>query len=441
MTILCGTDFSPASERAVRLAGALALVFGDRITLVNVVDLPAAMPPETQASSFATSLREDVERSLEEQAAGLRARGIAVDTAAEIGPPADTLVRMAAQGRTRLVVVGAHGRRGAARVLLGSVAERVVRTASTPVLVVPPTVDERHVLKEAPPRPLRIVAAVDFSPAGAGVVAWLASLRQEIPCEVTFLHMFWPPREYERLGLEASPDRREENEEEVIELLGRELTRRVGDLPGKGRVDFRVRATWGTDPAPIAWEAEVLGADLLVVGTRQKRGVGGSTAIGTLRASAVPVVCVPERAAPARLSPAAYSSPRRLLVPTDLSATGNAAVGEAYRLLRAGGGIVELLHVTDIALSPEERGALETRLRLLAPPEAEAASILTRATVEEAPTPVEAILHTARRRDVDLIVMGSHGRSGLSRALLGSVAESVVRASERPVMVVRAEAS
>jgi len=52
-------------------------------------------------------------------------------------------------------------------------------------------------------------------------------------------------------------------------------------------------------------------------------------------------------------------------------------------------------------------------------------------------TPARAILETAREREADLIVMGTHGRSGLSRVMLGSVTERVLRESDRPVLTIR----
>jgi nucleotide-binding universal stress UspA family protein len=55
--------------------------------------------------------------------------------------------------------------------------------------------------------------------------------------------------------------------------------------------------------------------------------------------------------------------------------------------------------------------------------------------------PCEGILHVARERNADLIVMGTHGRRGLSRAFLGSVAERVVRTSPTPVLTVGARAT
>jgi nucleotide-binding universal stress UspA family protein len=119
-------------------------------------------------------------------------------------------------------------------------------------------------------------------------------------------------------------------------------------------------------------------------------------------------------------------------------------------LLRAGGGRVELCTVHAVGLSDaiaemplepplrdDERAALESRLRTLIPPDAEASGISTGISVVEGKFAAESILAAAERFDVDVIALGSHGRSGFRRALLGSVAEEVARRSTRPVLLVR----
>ena len=66
------------------------------------------------------------------------------------------------------------------------------------------------------------------------------------------------------------------------------------------------------------------------------------------------------------------------------------------------------------------------------------AGMRVRILLDERP-PADAILHVARREEIDLIVMSTHGRGGLSRVLMGSVAESVFRATSRTVMLVKPE--
>jgi nucleotide-binding universal stress UspA family protein len=125
-------------------------------------------------------------------------------------------------------------------------------------------------------------------------------------------------------------------------------------------------------------------------------------------------------------------------------------VPHAYALLRATGGVVELCHVYEHALpnptyaydgphrlSAAARAELSKELRALVPKEAETLGITTHISVIDGGKAAETIVQAAERLNVDAISLASHGRGGLTRALLGSVAEQVVRQSSRPVLVVR----
>lgn len=91
-------------------------------------------------------------------------------------------------------------------------------------------------------------------------------------------------------------------------------------------------------------------------------------------------------------------------------------------------------------LRSEERAALEERLRGLIPPAAEAAGITTSVSVFEGRSVPDAIVAAAERLGVGLVAIGSHGRSGVKRTLLGSVADEVVRRCPLPVLIVSARA-
>jgi nucleotide-binding universal stress UspA family protein len=80
---------------------------------------------------------------------------------------------------------------------------------------------------------------------------------------------------------------------------------------------------------------------------------------------------------------------------------------------------------------------LEARLAELIPDDAERLNIATHVKVIDAGAAATAITRAARKLSVDAIVLASHGRSGIGRALLGSTAEGVLRHSEIPVFVVR----
>lgn len=148
---------------------------------------------------------------------------------------------------------------------------------------------------------------------------------------------------------------------------------------------------------------------------------------------------------------------RKLLVTTDLSPVGNAAVPHAYAVLAGGGGTVVLCCVIDASGAPdplylqpmpgkplaEQRAALRenlfSSLEALVPEEARAeGKVTTEVRVVDASGAIhEAICQEAATLNVDLIVMASHGYSGVKHLLLGSVAERVLRSADRPVLVVR----
>jgi nucleotide-binding universal stress UspA family protein len=127
-----------------------------------------------------------------------------------------------------------------------------------------------------------------------------------------------------------------------------------------------------------------------------------------------------------------------VLVTTDYSPRANLAIPYAYQLAGEGGTVV-ICHVADAGsagLAADVRRDLQEMLRVLVPAEAVGRGMRTETVVQEGSDPAEAIAQVARRLDADLVVMASHGRSGLRRALLGSVAESVMRSTSRPVVIV-----
>lgn len=132
-------------------------------------------------------------------------------------------------------------------------------------------------------------------------------------------------------------------------------------------------------------------------------------------------------------------APERILVPVDLSRRSERAVAYAAMLARRCGS--SLIVMVNVNLREQE--VLE---ELEAEPEAALARIIgehaadlpTSTVVTSGGFPADAILDTASAEDVDLIVVASHGRSGMTRWMLGSVAEKVVRVADVPVTVVPA---
>jgi nucleotide-binding universal stress UspA family protein len=133
--VLCPVDFSPQSRRALDLGAAL-VDHGGSLTLLHVIEAPSSYGTEPTMRDFLADLDRRSVRMLDDWAADLRARGQQVITRTRIGAPgAQTLAVLHDDPAFDLVVVGSRGRTGIERVLLGSVAESIVRHASCPVVV------------------------------------------------------------------------------------------------------------------------------------------------------------------------------------------------------------------------------------------------------------------------------------------------------------------
>jgi nucleotide-binding universal stress UspA family protein len=135
--LLCGIDFSAHARAAMRAAAAVASSRGGKLTLVHVLDTPWV--PEGGVLIDAALLAEtriDADRELRRWIIEAAAVHHPVEGKIRTGTPAEVLLEVARDGKHDLIVVGTHGRTGIARALLGSVAERLVRHADRPVLVV-----------------------------------------------------------------------------------------------------------------------------------------------------------------------------------------------------------------------------------------------------------------------------------------------------------------
>lgn len=130
--ILCASDFSKASRPALKVALGLARVMKSRLVLCHAYQVTASM-----LQNLIGPVRADAERRLGALSRSARASGVSVTTRLVEGASAAAIVRAAKKERAGLIVLGTHGRTGLTRMLIGSVAERVVRTAPCPVLTVP----------------------------------------------------------------------------------------------------------------------------------------------------------------------------------------------------------------------------------------------------------------------------------------------------------------
>ena len=225
------------------------------------------------------------------------------------------------------------------------------------------------------------------------------------------------------------------------------------EAPG---VPFESRLAFGAAAAEILKTAQETGCDLIVMGTRGRKGLGrllmGSVAEQVVRNAPCPVVTVNspslEPAAQAEVSSGTAAPIRTILHPTDFSGP----CAEAFRVAcELAGDQSARLTVVHVAVPPpvgtinqpappplpeDPRGKLEELLRLA---QALAPGLQAHYRVEKGDA-APRIVGAAQETRCDLIVMGTHGRTGLGRALMGSVAEQVLRTAPCPVVTVKAPA-
>ena len=283
-----------------------------------------------------------------------------------------------------------------------------------------------------------VVCALDFEPGSERAFVRAADVAERSRATLHLLHvqpLFRAPKAH---AAEVDPEAifRDRVREVVNAALGGEafdvLAPTVHEATGQSPADGILRY------------AEASGADLIVVGTHGRRGLGhlilGSVAADVLRRSDVPVLVVPEQAERTAPGPGAP-----VLVGADFSEHTAPALAAARGLAEAFVAPVTVAHVRD---APREalvdrhaRSPLHPPTGLATREEAHAAldALLgdTEADRLVVPgRPAAELLDLARRERAGLVVVGTHGRRGWDHVRLGSVAEDVARQAPCPVLVV-----
>jgi nucleotide-binding universal stress UspA family protein len=141
--ILAPTDFSEYSKQAVAYAYELAQTFSARLLLLHVVELPVYPVKAFLPSAEGTTLLDDLERQARLELAQLLPKAehpkVDVMCLVAVGTPYYKIIEVAEAEKVDLIVMATHGRTGLGHLVMGSVAERVVRMAPCPVLTIRPT--------------------------------------------------------------------------------------------------------------------------------------------------------------------------------------------------------------------------------------------------------------------------------------------------------------
>ncbi|MEP6934641.1 MAG: universal stress protein [Nitrospirota bacterium] len=293
----------------------------------------------------------------------------------------------------------------------------------------------------------RILFATDFSQWARRAEDYACALACSWKASLTVLSVAeFPP------GL--NPDY-QVNQQYLADLL-KTASSHLVDL--KGRVERRgiavtTRVATGIPSEEVITAARAEDSDLIVVGTRGKTGLAhvllGSTAERVIRGAPCPVLTVRTESED-KEDTSVLSKPitlERILVPVDFSDCSLDALGYAAMVAQQAKASLLLLHV----LEPVSYG-LDFTLGQSTARHADAATWTKRleelVSSHQRPTmqvesqlrggfPSDSILDSAQTLPCDLIVMGTHGRRGISHALSGSVAEAVLRKARCPVLTVR----
>lgn len=292
--IVCPTDFSDFSQRALDHALALARWYGSEVSVLHTIPR-VLMPPE-----FYPYLQEPVtpdpevrERALAELGRFVRhARedGITAEIRLEEGDPVEEILKLTERLPGDLVVMGTHGRRGFERWVLGSVAEKVLRMAKCPVLTVPMNPD----VKDEPEKVLfkKILCPIDFSSCSIKALEFALSLAEEADGKLTLIHVlesvFEDAGDMAALAVSDYRDYMERNARERLEQA----------VPAEARqwCESEAIIASGRSYQRILKYAREREADLIVMGVQGRSAVDlmlfGSTTQHVVRAAECPVLTI-----------------------------------------------------------------------------------------------------------------------------------------------------
>lgn len=293
----------------------------------------------------------------------------------------------------------------------------------------------------------RILLATDCSPEAEGAEVYASMMAELWGADLTVLNV-----------LEFAPGLNPEypvNRLYLTEMM-KQATRTLAELKvrteGRG-VSVQTQIATGIPSQEVLAAAEAHDVDLLIVGTLGKTGLKhvllGSTAERVIRASPCPVLVVRDEWSK---GDQVGSGPRpaaldRILVPVDFSDCSLDALEYAAVVAQRAKASLTLLHVLEpvsygLDFTLTIPGSRERKKEAVTERLAGVVAALKNANVSSdyvlrGGLPNDSILEAARTSSADMIVMGTHGRRGLSHALYGSVAEFVLRNSRCPVLTVR----
>jgi nucleotide-binding universal stress UspA family protein len=283
-TILVPLDGSPLAERPLPYATTLARRSGGHIVLVEAVQahpLPGVDPSDAQID--VTSRAEENLRSTADR---LAASGVTAEPHVYYDDPVHAILDLADRQGADMIVMSTHGRGGLGRMLYGSVADRVLRYATVPVLLIPSIVDHPWPAD----RPLRLLVPLDGSELAEEALQSAELLAEAFEARPTLLRVVGPPT-YPLYGDGYAYLPFDEDAE--LADVRRYLNDQVAQLRERG-LQAESTAAVGPPASVIADTARGQGADVIVMATHGHGGLSrlilGSVATSTLRQTTVPLL-------------------------------------------------------------------------------------------------------------------------------------------------------
>jgi len=289
--VLCPTDFSEFSTASLTYAAALAASYGSALRLLHVLTPFPIVPPLVDVPGGAQlyeSQRLQGQQALEAEAARIRRPGVTVDVELRDGSAVHEVLTAAREWQADLIVLGTHGRGGVERLVLGSVAEKVLRKATCAVLAVPHGAIASAGGAE---RITHVLCAHDGSEASAAGVAYAVSLASATGAKLTLVSVVEAlPYGGDFTGPDFAAFRaaRDAHAREALDSA----------LPADVRVHCNVhdRLVYGHPAQQILEVAAQEAPDLLVMGVQGRGALDllmfGSTANHVVRHASCPVLTV-----------------------------------------------------------------------------------------------------------------------------------------------------
>lgn len=283
MRILCATDLSSRSDRALRRAALLARQAAAELVMLSVVD-------DDQPRLLVETERREVAALLASQASGVpELQGLQPRLRVEAGDAFDTIIHVAEAEQADLIVMGEHRKRLLRDMVVGTTIERVMRLGHRPVLMV-------NRSAERPYR--RLLAAVDMSERSADALRTALRLGLATGAEWTVFHAFHQPGRGSMMLADLPAAAVEGHVATTAAETHAALTRFLGGIdPGFASRPPKIVLEEGTPADTLEAAVRRLSPDLVVMGTRGHGLVGrlilGSVAETALRTLACDVLAVP----------------------------------------------------------------------------------------------------------------------------------------------------